>query len=144
MSLPPLQRSLWQSDAYSQGPLSRVVCLRFALTLRAPKSQIPIATIFHRKGYDWNRHIQKSRGPLGPKSPKSLTRSSQAFRPGVSKSVKTVLKDPMLTLVTLLRVLGDSFRDFLGVPGFSLRIRRIKSQPPAMEIRTFRIATFSN
>ena len=38
---------------------------------------------------DWNRHIQEFRGPLAPKSPKSLKRSSKK----VSKSPKGPEKD---------------------------------------------------
>ena len=60
---------------------------------------------------------QESRAPLGPKSPESLKRSSQALRPGVSKvptkSPRTRKRDENVS-ISMFR---GSFNTFFDTPG---------------------------
>ena len=68
-------------------------------------------------GCDWSRHIQESRGALGPKSPKSL---KNGF-PGLpARSVKKVSKNSQMTRTRLKKttksVFGDFFDTFLTLP----------------------------
>ena len=80
------------------------------------------------KNCDWSRHIQESRRPLGPKSPKSL---NMVFPRLLARSVKKVSKKSQLTRKrvkkTAKSVFGDFFGAFLTLPAGEAREVRFET-----------------